>query len=39
MNHYVGWLHDVAKLVYLVGNYERTATIKKLLEPTDQKYA
>lgn len=38
MNHYVNWLHDVAKLVYIVGNYDQAAKIKKLLDPSDNKY-
>jgi hypothetical protein len=38
MNHYVNWLHDVAKLVYLVGNFEMTGKLKKILDPADPKY-
>lgn len=38
MNPYVNWLLDVSKLVYLVGNYEQTAKLKKLLDPNDPKY-
>ena len=37
MNPYVNWLLDVAKLVYLVGNYEQTAKLKKLLDSNDPK--
>jgi len=39
MNHYVNWLHDVAKLVMIVGNYDQTAKIKKWLDPADNKYS
>ena len=38
MNHYVNWLHKVAKLVFLVGNYEQTAKLKKYLDSNDPKY-
>ena len=38
MNHYVNWLHDVAKLVYIVGNYDQAVKIKKWLDPSDNKY-
>lgn len=37
MNPYVNWLLDVTKLVYLVGNYEQTAKLKKLLDSNDPK--
>jgi len=37
MNPYVNWLLDVSKLVYLVGNYEQTAKLKKLLDSNDPK--
>ena len=38
MNQYVSWLHDVAQLVYLVGNYEQTSQLKKFMDPGDAKY-
>ena len=38
MNQYVSWLHEVAQLVYLVGNYEQTSQLKKFLDPGDSKY-
>jgi hypothetical protein len=35
---YANWLHEVGKLVYIIGNLNETALIKKTLDPADPKY-
>lgn len=38
MNHYVGWLHEVGKLVYIIGSLDKTTQVKAKLDPNDSKY-
>lgn len=38
MSLYANWLHEVGKLVYLIGNFSDTAQLKKILDPADPKY-
>jgi len=38
MNLYANWLHDVGKLVYIIGNFTDTAQLKKILDPVDPRY-
>lgn len=38
MNLYANWLHDVGKLVYIIGNFTETAQVKKILDPADPRY-
>jgi len=38
MNLYANWLHDVGKLVYIIGNFSETAQLKKILDPADPRF-